>query len=129
MRAILPIYRTLIDQLQIGFVNQRRSFQHLLVTLAMQVLMCNAAQLVINDRQQVSERLLIAIAPLAQQRGHIMLFDVHKTEHRLVQYPATQSSQSNRFATVSGWRPHHNPTSRSKNQRSEERRVGKECRS
>src|SRR5215470_1388794 len=67
MGAILPFCISLIDELEIGLVDERGGFECVLGALAPQVVARQPSQLAVDQRHQFFERRLIAVTPLDQK--------------------------------------------------------------
>jgi len=67
MSAVLPLRKILGDQANISFVDESGALQGVAGTLSLQVVVSDAAQLVINERHQGVERLAVSTPPAAQQ--------------------------------------------------------------
>ncbi len=65
--AVLPGNIALVDQLKIGFVNQRRSIERVAGSLPPQLMLRQAPQLLVNQRQEMIDRLAIAAGDATQQ--------------------------------------------------------------
>src|SRR4026207_2405351 len=68
--AILP-GRALIDESQIGLIDQRRRLQRVIPPFASQVGGSPPVELVVHDWYQLVSRTDIAVAPCTQQSGHV----------------------------------------------------------
>ena len=56
MGAVLPLHALVIDQPQVGFVDQRRRLQAVAGALALHVVVRQTTEFVVHDRRQQSER-------------------------------------------------------------------------
>jgi hypothetical protein len=63
MRAVLPVHILLIDQTQIGFVNQRCRLQRVAGSFAAKIPSRQPMQFLINQRQQFIARGFVAAVP------------------------------------------------------------------
>src|SRR5258708_18992065 len=72
MRTVLPIWRPVINQSQISLLHQRRRLQGVTLPLFPEVTRGQQAKLLIDDRRQVLQRLLISVRPLGQEFSHIV---------------------------------------------------------
>src|SRR5262249_30243 len=73
MRAVLPLYGALVDQLHPGFMHQSRTLQRVARTLAAQVAVGQPAQFAVDERRKLFERTLVTVAPIDEQTGYICL--------------------------------------------------------
>ena len=71
MSSTLPIDLPLIDESQIGFVDERRRLQSMPHPLAAKLARCDAAQLGIDERQQLIEGTVIPATPIIEQRRDV----------------------------------------------------------
>ncbi len=74
MGAVLPLHVALVHQPEVSFVNQCRALQSMIGALPAQVPARQTPQFAINERRQVLERLLIALAPVDEQPRDILLW-------------------------------------------------------
>ena len=72
MSAVLPLHVLLIYQPQVGFIDQRRGLQSVAGAFAAHVTAGELSQLGVDQRQQLIERRLVAVAPIHQQLGYIL---------------------------------------------------------
>src|SRR4051812_36076746 len=72
MGAVLPPHPFVVDQPQIGFVDQGRRLQAAAGPLAFQVVVRQAVELVVDDRGQLSERALVPVGPRTEQSADIV---------------------------------------------------------
>jgi hypothetical protein len=70
MRAILDIERPLVDQPQIGFVNQRRALQGMPRPFPLEMMPRDVAEFLVDQRNPRFQRFLIARSPAHEQLGH-----------------------------------------------------------
>lgn len=68
-----------IDELEIGFVDQRRGPQGVIPALGAQAVQSQLAQLVVDDRHQPVDRLFIAFTPLLQQLRDLLALGLHES--------------------------------------------------
>ena len=79
--AIVPVDAALIDQAQVGLVDQRGRLEGVSRTLPTQVCRRDPAQLVVDDRRQVLARLLVAFPPIQKQtRGGVGSWQFHSRD-------------------------------------------------
>ena len=71
MGAVLPVHALVIDQPQVGFVDQRRRLQAVAGALAPHVVVRQTTELVVDDRHQEGERTLIPVAPRPEKRADV----------------------------------------------------------
>jgi hypothetical protein len=71
MCAVLPVDTSLIDQLQVGLVDQCGGLEGVVGSFPPQLARCDAAQLVVNERQQSIEGVPIAPGPIEEHRGDV----------------------------------------------------------
>jgi hypothetical protein len=67
LRTTLPGHIPLIDEAQVGLVNQGRALQRVVRALSTQLPVCKPAQLCINQRHQLAEGTLIARGPVEEE--------------------------------------------------------------
>ena len=67
VRAVLPLDAPLADQLEVRLVDERRALQRVADRFSRQVPSRNRAQLLVDERHQLIERLLAAVLPGDQQ--------------------------------------------------------------
>jgi hypothetical protein len=67
MSPVLPLHVSDINQLQIGFVDQRGGLQRVTRTLSPHVTAGQTSQLCIHERNQLIKRALVAIVPRHQE--------------------------------------------------------------
>jgi hypothetical protein len=70
--AILPAHSLVIDQSQIGFVDQGGGLQAVVGAFPFQVMPCQAAEFVINDRGELIERGLVPGTPGLEQSADLV---------------------------------------------------------
>src|SRR5262247_575292 len=70
VRPILPLYFPDIHQLQVCFVDERRSLQCVVGTLRRHVPARHGVQLPVNDGKQLFERKFVALTPSQQESCH-----------------------------------------------------------
>jgi hypothetical protein len=63
MCAVQPVDTSLVDQFQVGLMDQCRGLQRVVSAFAPQLARGNAAQLAVDERRQSIERLSIAPRP------------------------------------------------------------------
>ena len=63
MGAVLPVHVRVVDQPQVGFVDQRRRLQAVAGLFALQAVVRQTVELVVDNRGQPSERALVAVGP------------------------------------------------------------------
>jgi hypothetical protein len=73
MRAVLPLDPTLIDETQVGFVDERRDLQGVCAILATHRPRGLPVQLVVNTTQQTLADLFVPIPPREEQLGDVAL--------------------------------------------------------
>jgi hypothetical protein len=66
VRAVLPLFFRLIDQAQVGFVDERSGLQRVAAVLAGHIATGHPVQFRVNQRHQFFWRGLIALAPFTQ---------------------------------------------------------------
>ena len=71
LRAILPARVVLINQFEIGLVDECRGLERVIGPLVTQVAGGDAAQFPIHDRDQIRERTPVATAPSEEQLRHV----------------------------------------------------------
>ena len=71
MAAILPVYRLSCEQAQVEFVDERGRLQRVIGAFAAQALDGNAAQLLVNQHQQLALSRLIARAHAPQHGSQL----------------------------------------------------------
>lgn len=71
MGPALPVHRPLLDQLEIGLMNQGGGLQGVLSALAAHVSACQAAQFVVDDRNQPGGSGAITIRQLPQESSDL----------------------------------------------------------
>jgi hypothetical protein len=72
MRAVAPRHAPHIDQLDINLVDEGRRLQELAGALLGHLAVRPAMQFAIDERRQLLEGLLVALAPGSQQLRHIV---------------------------------------------------------
>jgi hypothetical protein len=72
MSPVLPLHAFVVDQPQVGFIDQRRRLQAVAGLLALQVVVRQAVELVVHDRGQPSERALVSVGPHTEQRTDVV---------------------------------------------------------
>jgi hypothetical protein len=65
--APLPVHGVVVDELEVGFVHQRGGVEGDAGAVAAQLQVRRAVQFVVDQRQQVVERLAVVIAQAPQQ--------------------------------------------------------------
>ena len=76
MRAILPIDLTLVDEPDVHLMDESRGLQGVIGPFVPELAHRHAAELRIDERQQLIERSPVAATPIAEQRG-----DVARRDH------------------------------------------------
>jgi len=71
--AVLPATFGIVNQSQVRFVEERCRLQRVADAFLAHVMMCQAVQFRLHQRDQPSEGFLIATAPVAQQLGDLLL--------------------------------------------------------
>jgi hypothetical protein len=71
MRAILPPHMSLIDQLQVGVVNECRGLERVARPLPAKVMVSETAKFTIHCVKQLVSRVPIPIAPGHEQTGDV----------------------------------------------------------
>ena len=69
VRAALPVHVLLPDQPQEGLVHQGGRLERMAAPLAIDVAVRQAMERVVDERQELAERRLIAVPPLLKQPG------------------------------------------------------------
>ena len=77
-----PIDLPLIDESQVGFVDERRRLQRVPGPLATQLAPGDAAQLGIYERQQLVEGTVIPPTPIIEQRRDVRRWGHHQLPNR-----------------------------------------------
>jgi hypothetical protein len=72
VRAVLPTDAFHLDEPQVRLVEERGGLQGVARTLVAHVLACEAAQLLVNDRDQRLEGGLLAAAPREQESSGVL---------------------------------------------------------
>jgi len=67
VQRVAPLHPALIDQSHEGFVNERRGLEGMTGTLVTQIACGKPVEFLVNERCELVERGLIAVAPLDQQ--------------------------------------------------------------
>ena len=70
---VSPLHSLLVDEPQIGFMHQRRRLQGVLHALPFQLMRGQAAQLAVDVRHQFTQGLLVAVGPLQEQFGSVVI--------------------------------------------------------
>jgi hypothetical protein len=70
MSPVLPLDPSVIYESKVCLVDQRRRLQRVVATFARHVPTGDAAQLLINQRHQLRQRGLVAVAPVDEQLAH-----------------------------------------------------------
>ena len=70
--AILPAGARLIEEAEVSFIDQRRGLQRVSRMFPPQVMMGQAAQIVVNESDQPVERCPFAVAPVDKQMGEFI---------------------------------------------------------
>src|SRR5215213_5272985 len=71
MGAVLPVHALVIDQPQVGFVDESRGLQAMAGALAPHVVVRQTTEFVVDDRHQEGERKLIPVAPGSEKRADV----------------------------------------------------------
>jgi hypothetical protein len=71
MRAVLPLHLANINESKVGFVDQRRCLKRVAHTLARHVTARDAAEFSMNERNQLFERRIVALAPREEETGDL----------------------------------------------------------
>jgi hypothetical protein len=71
VRPVLPVHLPDVHQPQIGLVHERRGLQALRGSLVAQTPARNLAQLVVHERHQPRQRVIVALAPGEEKRGDV----------------------------------------------------------
>jgi len=72
MSPVLPLHAFVVDQPHVGFVDQRCRLQTVTGPLALQIVVRQAVELVVHNRGQPSERVLVAVGPRTEQRTDVV---------------------------------------------------------
>ena len=73
MRAVLPRRLTHVDQSHVGFVDERRRLQRVVAPFLRHVLSGNFPKLAVDERRQLLECALVALAPGQKQARDLMV--------------------------------------------------------
>ncbi len=90
--AVLPVHALVIDQPQVGFVDQGRGLQAVAGLLALQVVVRQTVELVVHNRGYPSESALVAVGPRTEQRTDVVVGKWFTRVHA---------------RTHGGWSPHY----------------------
>jgi hypothetical protein len=71
MRATLPVHFILIDEPEIGFVDQCCRLKCVICALAAKIMGCQAAEFAIDYWHKLIERRRIAVAPIIEQLSYL----------------------------------------------------------
>ena len=71
MRPALPAHLSLVNQSEVNLIRERGGLQRVAATLLPHVAVGQMAQLRVDQRDQLFERRLIALAPVDQQLGDV----------------------------------------------------------
>jgi hypothetical protein len=71
MRTVLPLDALYVDQLQVGFVDERRGLQTVPGALPRHTSPCDPMQLTLDERDQPLECRIIALSPGQQQSRYV----------------------------------------------------------
>jgi len=71
MRAILPIDLALVDEPDVGLMNQSRRLQGVVGALSPKLARGHAAELRVDEWQQLAERSAVAATPITEQRRDV----------------------------------------------------------
>ena len=77
MGAILKILFLSVGEFQIRFMNQGGRLQSVSRRLAVHITLRHPAQLVINERHQLLESVLVALAPIHEQARNLVGTGIH----------------------------------------------------
>jgi len=72
MGAVFQLKLRLIDEAEVGFINQARSLERMVRPFALDVTVSQPTQLFIDQRHQLIECCSITVAPGDEQLGHVM---------------------------------------------------------
>ena len=72
MGAILPSHPLAVDQAQVGFMDQSRRLKTVTGPLAVHVMMREAAEFCVDDRDQIFERIAVTAGPGVEQLAYII---------------------------------------------------------
>ena len=70
---ILPVTFVILDQPQVGFVEQRGRLQRVAGAFPAHIMMRQPVQFGLHQRDQLLERSLVSAAPVAEQLGDLFL--------------------------------------------------------
>ena len=76
MGAILPLHALVVHQTHVGFIYQGSGLKRVAWALALHVVVSQAAKLFINDRRQAVERVLVSIAPGAEEPTYVVFIQL-----------------------------------------------------
>ena len=82
VRAVLPVWISLVGQAQISLVDQCRSLQCVIGTLPVHLTMSDAPEFVINQRSQFREGSIVPLTPSREEVGHSLLRDRRRIHNR-----------------------------------------------
>src|SRR5262245_46424513 len=71
VRPVLPMRIPLVDELKVGLVDEGGSLQGVIGPLTTPIAAGQPMQLVIDDRRQFGQGLLVALAPSQEQLSHM----------------------------------------------------------
>ena len=71
VRPVFPGRIGMVDELEVGFVHQRRGVERVVFALEIALLARQLVELVVDQRQQLLEGLAIAVAVVLQQLGNL----------------------------------------------------------
>src|SRR5262245_30093227 len=74
MRAILPVDFSLVDQSQVGLVDEGGGLQGVVGIFTPHLAVREPVQFSFNQRQEFIERGLISVTPVNKQRGNVILW-------------------------------------------------------
>src|SRR5436305_9417392 len=72
VRTISPMNVFLIDETEVSLIYQRSGLEGMPLPLALQIAVCQATKLVVDQRIQLIQGALISIAPLSKQMSYLM---------------------------------------------------------
>src|SRR5580765_1818530 len=91
LSAVLPDRSVLIDESQVGFVNQRGWLEGMVWALMAKVLGGPPPKFLVHERDQRVTRGDVAFAPGAEQFGHVEIGRTHGCRRGHVRWPAGSS--------------------------------------
>ena len=81
MRPILPLHPLVVDQADVGLVDQRRGLEAVISSLAPHVPVGEPTEFGVHDGRQRVERALVAVAPGAEQGTDVAMKRGHQCSH------------------------------------------------